>query len=155
MIFREALISDIKQMHVVRLAVRENILSNPDLITQKDYEEFLTQRGKGWLCEIDNVVVGFSIVDLKEKDIWALFVHPQYEGNGVGKKLQKLMLDWYFNQTKENIHLTTAANTHAEKFYKSTGWIETGRAEKFPSNPAFPPYIDVRFEMTFEDWNKK
>ena len=42
MIFREALISDIKQMHVVRLAVRENILSNPDLITRKDYEEFLT-----------------------------------------------------------------------------------------------------------------
>ena len=60
MIFREAQIADITQMHVVRIAVTENILPDPDLITAKDYVEFLTERGKGWVCEIDDIVVGFS-----------------------------------------------------------------------------------------------
>jgi len=40
MIFREATIADIPQMQVVRNAVKENILSNPGLVTDKDYEAF-------------------------------------------------------------------------------------------------------------------
>lgn len=144
MIFREALVTDIKLMHVVRIAVHENRLSNPDRITTKDYEEFLTQRGKGWLCEIDNNVVGFAIVDLKEKNTWALFVDPTHEGKGIGKALQQIMLDWYFNQTEEKIWLGTAPATRAEKFYESSGWTKTG----IQSNG------EVRFEMTFADWKK-
>ena len=53
MIFREAKIDDIKQIQIVRNSVKENTLSNPDLITDQDCEEFLFQRGKGWVCEID------------------------------------------------------------------------------------------------------
>ncbi|MFP7654533.1 GNAT family N-acetyltransferase [Chryseobacterium proteolyticum] len=76
-------------------------MSNPDLVTDKDCEEFLFERGKGWVCEINDQVVGFSIVDLKENNIWALFVHPDFEGLGVGQKLHHIMLDWYFQQTKK------------------------------------------------------
>jgi hypothetical protein len=74
MIFREANISDIPQIQIVRHSVKENVLSDPALVTDKDCEEFLTAHGKGWVCEIDGTVVGFSIADLKEKNIWALFV---------------------------------------------------------------------------------
>ncbi len=45
-IFREACVHDISQIMVVRLAVKENILSNPALVTEADCEEFITQRGK-------------------------------------------------------------------------------------------------------------
>jgi len=142
MIFREATPSDFIQLHEVRMAVRENTLSNPNLITEKDYTEFITVRGKSWLCEIENKVVGFSIVDLKENNIWALFVHPDFEGKGIGKKLHKLMLDWYFEQTKEKVWLGTSPNTRAELFYEKQGWTAVGKK----SNG------EMGFEMTWEDW---
>jgi len=61
MIFREATIADIPQMQVVRNAVKENTLSNPGRVTDKDYETFLIERGKGWVCEIDRQMAGFAI----------------------------------------------------------------------------------------------
>ena len=45
-IFREANINDIKQIQKVRHSVRENVLSNPGLVTDEDCVEFLTERGK-------------------------------------------------------------------------------------------------------------
>lgn len=54
-------------------------MSNPNLVTDEDSEEFITTRGKGWLCEIDNQIVGFAIADLKENKIWALFLNPKFE----------------------------------------------------------------------------
>jgi len=50
MIFREAIVSDIPQIQVVRHAVKENVLSNPALVTDHDCKEFITERGKGWVC---------------------------------------------------------------------------------------------------------
>ena len=100
MIFREAFIEDIPQMQIVRNSVKENMLSNPALITDEDCAAFITKRGKGWVCEIDDCIVGFSIADLKENNIWALFVHPEFEGKNIGKKLHDIMLDWYFDTTK-------------------------------------------------------
>ena len=57
MIFREATLADITQIQIVRHAVKENVLSNPALVTDADCEEFITHRGKGWVCEIENVIV--------------------------------------------------------------------------------------------------
>ncbi|MDB5198236.1 MAG: family N-acetyltransferase [Chitinophagaceae bacterium] len=145
MIFREAQISDILQIQIVRHSVKENVLSDPALVTDKDCEEFLTVRGKGWVCEVDGRVVGFSIADMKEKNIWALFVHPDHEAKGIGKRLHKEMLDWYFIQTKENVWLGTAPNTKAVKFYRMEGWKEVGIHGKG----------EIKFEMSFEDWNLK
>ncbi len=138
MIFRETLIADIAGMHKVRVAVKENALSNPYLITAADYEEFITQRGKGWVCELNGTITGFAIVDLKENNVWALFVDPAYENKGIGKELHRLMLDWYFSQGKESIWLGTAPNTRAELFYRKNGWKEIGTHGKG----------EIRFEMT-------
>jgi len=140
MIIREARVEDIPQIQVVRNSVRENTLSNPDLVTDKDCEEFITE--KGWVCEIDGKITGFSIVDLKDNNIWALFVDPDFEKKGIGKKLHDIMLDWYFTQTKENVWLGTSPNTRAELFYRKSGWNEIGIHGK----------NEIKFEMTFENW---
>ncbi len=142
MIFREAQTSDIKQIQIVRHSVKENVLSNPTLVTDKDCEEYLTLRGKGWVCETDEQIVGFAIADLKDHNIWALFIRPEYEGVGIGKKLHEMMLDWYFSKTQENVWLGTAPKTRAEKFYSKAGWKEVGKHGKG----------EIKFEMTFEDW---
>lgn len=142
MIIRTAKIEDIKQIQIVRNSVKENTLSNPNLVTDEDCEAFITKRGKGWVCEVDNKIVGFAIVDLKENNIWALFLDPNYEKKGIGKKLHKTMMDWYFSQTRATVWLGTAFNTRAEKFYRKAGWKEVGT---HGTN-------EVKFEMTYNDW---
>ncbi|WP_310558021.1 GNAT family N-acetyltransferase [Flavobacterium sp.] len=141
MIVREAKSTDIEQIQIVRNSVTENMLSNPNLVTDTDCYQFLFERGKGWVCEINNQIVGFSIVDLKENNIWALFLDPNHEKKGIGKQLHDIMLDWYFLQTQEKVWLGTAPNTRAEGFYKKQGWTVVGMHGK-----------ETKFEMTFEDW---
>jgi GNAT superfamily N-acetyltransferase len=143
MIYREAEISDIAQMQFVRNAVKENILSDPALVPDKDYEEYMTNRGKAWVCEVDNKIVGFAIVDLIVNNVWALFVHPDFEAMGIGKKLHQAMMDWYFLQTKEKIWLGTAPKSRAEKFYRMQGWKEVGIHGKG----------EIKFEMDFDTWS--
>ena len=70
---REATLADVLQMHIVRTSVKENQLSNPDLIAFKNYEEYLVNRGKGWVVEIDGVIAGFAIVDVIDNNVWAVF----------------------------------------------------------------------------------
>lgn len=144
MIFREARLNDIPAMALIRMSVKENVLNTPGLVTHRDYEDYLTRHGKGWVCETDNKIVGFAIVGLVQKNIWALFVLPQYEARGIGRKLHDNMLNWYFSQTKENVWLGTAPNTRAEKFYLKSGWKLVGTVNK----------EEIKFEITFTDWIK-
>jgi GNAT superfamily N-acetyltransferase len=144
MIFREARVSDIPQIQSVRNSVKENTLSDPALVTDKDCENYLFNRGKGWVCEIDGRVVGFGIVDLTDHNVWALFVHPAYDRKGIGKQLHDDMLDWYFSQTDLTIWLGTSPNTRAEKFYRKAGWKEVGIHGKG----------EIKFEMTATNWMK-
>jgi GNAT superfamily N-acetyltransferase len=143
-IFREATIDDIKQIQIVRNSVTENALSDPNLVTDEDCREFITDRGKGWVCQIDNRIVGFAIADLKENNIWALFLDSDFQKRGVGQRLHEMMLDWYFAQTKNKVWLGTAFNTRAEKFYRKAGWTEVG----------LHGTKEIKFEMTYEIWKQ-
>lgn len=140
--YREAEVTDIEQLFRVRLSVQENVLSDPALITHNDYKEYLTVRGKGWVCEADGTLVGFAVADLKAHNIWALFVQPAWEGKGIGTALHHLILDWYFGQTGETVWLGTAPHSRAESFYRKRGWRETDRR----------PNGEIRFELTCNDW---
>ena len=144
MIFREAQIEDIKEIQVVRNSVKENVLSDPALVTDRNCEDYITLRGKGWVCEINNSVIGFAIADLEENNIWALFLQPEYERKGIGKKLHDIMLEWYFSKTKEKVWLGTAPNTRAEMFYRKCGWKEVGKHGKG----------EIKFEMSYDDWKQ-
>ncbi|MEO7960865.1 MAG: GNAT family N-acetyltransferase [Ginsengibacter sp.] len=144
MILREAGIGDIDQIQIVRHAVKENVLSDPALVTNEDCIEYLTKRGKGWVCEIDNLIAGFAIVDLKDQNIWALFVHTDFEKNGFGTMLHNTMLTWYFSKSKDKVWLSTSPRTRAEIFYRRQGWQENGTYGKG----------EIKFEMTFENWQK-
>jgi len=141
-IFREAKIYDIPQMQIFRNSVKENQLSSPDIVKDKDYEIYLTDNGKGWVCEIKKQIVGFAIVDMLENNIWALFITPKFENQGIGKQLHNMMLNWYFQQTKVPVWLGTAPNTRAENFYELSGWEAIGMHGK-----------EVKVQMTFEQWH--
>lgn len=144
MIFREAKISDIKQIQIVRNSVKENQLSNPALVSDADCLEYMTSRGKAWVCEVDGSIIGFAYVDMLENNIWALFVMPEQSEKGIGKILHKMMLDWYFAQTNQKVWLGTAAGTRAAVFYEKQGWQRAGMHGK-----------ELKFEMTYENWMQR
>ncbi|WP_299821933.1 GNAT family N-acetyltransferase [uncultured Pontibacter sp.] len=145
MLIREAQATDIPQIQSVRHAVKENVLSDHSLVTDKHCEEYLTKRGKGWVCEIENEIAGFAIADLVSQNVWALFLRPEHEGKGIGKRLHNIMLDWYFSQTNKTIWLSTGFKTRAEKFYRLQGWQEVGLHGK----------KEIKFEMSSEAWTNR
>ncbi len=142
---REAQISDIPQIQIVRNAVKENTLSDPALVPDVDVEDYITRRGKGWVYENDNLIIGFSIVSLIDKNAWALFVLPRHEKQGIGRHLHDIMMYWYFTQTDETIWLGTAPGTRAEQFYRKAGWIKVGKHGKG----------ELKFEMSVQHWKDR
>ncbi|MPR37242.1 hypothetical protein [Salmonirosea aquatica] len=94
----EAKLDGVEQIQIVRNSVIENTLSNPALITDTDCKKFIFKRGKGWVCEINNHIVVFSIVDLEGNKAWALFLQPKFERQGIDKQIHEIMVDWYFAQ---------------------------------------------------------
>ncbi len=145
LIYREAAVKDIGQIQFVRNAVKENRLSDPALVPDKDVEDYMFNRGKGWVCEVDEKIVGFAIVDLIDNNIWALFLLPEFEAMGIGKHLHNIMMDWYFLQTNKTIWLGTEPKSRAEKFYRMQGWMEVGVHGKG----------EIKFEMDFKTWSGK
>lgn len=139
MIIREALPADIPQIQVVRNSVRENTLSNPELVSDADCLDYIDRRGKGWVCELDEKIIGFSIVDLQDNNVWALIIHPDFEKRGIGKQLHDIMIAWYFSQTDKTIWLGTSPGTRAEQFYQKAGWRKNGLHGE-----------EVRFEMDLD-----
>jgi len=108
-------------MHQVRLAVRENVLSDPNRITESDYLAALDGLGRTWVVEVNGDIAAFA-TGYKNGSIWALFVHPDYEGRGYGKTLHSAVVAWLWSLGHKRIWLTTAAGTRAERFYISQGW---------------------------------
>lgn len=142
MLLREATTADIQSIQVVRNSVTENTLSDPNLVTDADCEEYITQRGKGWVVEVDHKIVGFAIVDCLENNIWALFLEPNFERKGFGRQLHTTMLDWYFSQKRDTLWLGTAFNTRAEQFYRKAGWNAIGTHGT----------KEIKLEMTYDAW---
>ena len=113
-------------MHRVRLSVRENRLADPGRITEEDYRRMIEEIGCGWVFESDSEILGFGIVDLSERSIWALFVAPQHEGKGIGSALLEAMVTCAFEESRQPISLTTTPGTRAESFYRQAGWQVAG-----------------------------
>jgi len=118
---RQALRSDIPGMHRVRLAVRENPLTS-DVIREEHYVPEIELSGRGWVIEEAGEIVAFAVGNLSRRNIWALFVAPDHERKGYGRRLHDVMVRWLFDQGIESIWLSTGAGTRAQGFYEAAGW---------------------------------
>ncbi len=125
MTLRQAQRSDIPGMQRVRLAVRENRLSDPTRITEADYAAAIERLGRTWVVEADGEIAAFA-TGYNTGHVWALFVHPDHEGRGYGKALHSIMINWLWSQGHARLWLTTTPGTRAEGFYRSLGWEPCG-----------------------------
>ncbi|MES2074219.1 MAG: GNAT family N-acetyltransferase [Pseudomonadota bacterium] len=144
-IFRQATVADIPAMSRIRLAVRENTLADPSRITQQMYLDYLERLGRGWVAEVHGEIAGFCYAASQDASIWALFIAPEHEGRGCAKRLLALAVGWLFELGNDEVQLSTAANTRADRFYAVQGWSRgplTGatdvqyRVRKTPAKPS-------------------
>lgn len=125
---RLAIASDIPEIQRIRHSVRENRLVST-VIRDRDVQEAIESRGRGWVVELSGELVAFAIADAQSGNIWALFVHPDHQGKGFGRQLHDAMLDWLWSQDLDHLWLTTEPRTRAQRFYESAGWQLVGPAE--------------------------
>lgn len=133
---RQAMRADIADIHAVRMSVRENQLTS-SAISERDYIDHLETVGRGWVIEVDGRLVAFAIGNARIGNIWALFVHPDFERRGFGKRLLDVAVEWLWSESVERLWLTTAPATRAQGFYESAGWMNAGTTE----------HGEIRFEL--------
>lgn len=105
----------------VRLAVTENRLT-PGRIGDEDCRREIEDTGRGWVAEVDGQVQGFAIANGVTGNLWALFVHPEAQGQGLGERLHSACLAWWADQPTPRLWLNTGADTRALAFYLHRGW---------------------------------
>ena len=127
MIIREATRVDIPALVEVRASVKENILTSH--ISPERIAAGLETRGKGWVAEHQGRVIGFSMADREESMIWALFLLPEWEGQGLGRMLLARAVGWLCGEGSESIWLTTEPGSRAEGFYAHLGWVRAGMTD--------------------------
>lgn len=67
--FRIAELNDITRIQEIRNSVKENQLSDPGRVTDAICANFISRRGKGWVCIKEDSIIGFSIADLEDRNI--------------------------------------------------------------------------------------
>lgn len=109
-------------MHALRCAVRENMLSDEARITEASYAPYVDAGTALVAIDAAETVAGFGVLDSATRSIWALFVHPDREGAGVGRSLHGALLDLAAALGIDHLWLVTGKATRAEQFYTNAGW---------------------------------
>ena len=122
---RQAVAADIPGIQRVRRSVRENRLVSI-VITDEDVRREIEDTGRGWVVESRGEVVAFAVGNAQTGNIWALFVHPDYERRGYGRRLHDAMVAWLWSQGVDLLWLTTEPGTRAQSFYETAGWRRVG-----------------------------
>ena len=138
-VVRRATRGDLPEIVRIRLAVRENRLSDPARVTEQDLIDHLERVGCGFVASLGGSVAGFAFARRVDGNVWALFVDPDHEGRGVGALLHEAMLEAFHAWGIARAWLTTTPGTRAERFYRARGWSDAGRSGD-----------EIRLERTIE-----
>lgn len=130
---RKATIVDRPRISEVRLAVRENRLSQASVAKVDATADWIFRNEAGnaafWVWEEDGAIQGFAVADPRDGTIFGLFIHPDYEGRGIARALLPLACEDLRAAGFAAATLTTGPGTRAERFYRQNGWEETGRRD--------------------------
>jgi len=117
--------ADVDQIQRVRHSVKENRLTST-VISDEEIIVAIERTGRGWVIEVDGKIIGFAIGNAHSGNIWALFVEPDHEAQGYGRRLHDEMVEWLWSQGLKRLWLATGPDTRAQRFYKIAGWQNAG-----------------------------
>lgn len=126
---RKAALVDRPRISEVRLAVRENRLSQASVAKVDETADWIFANAAFWVWEEDGAIQGFAVADPRDGTIFGLFIHPDYEGRGIARALLPRACADLRAAGFAAATLTTGPGTRAERFYRENGWQETGRRD--------------------------
>lgn len=131
-VYRRSTKAEVESIFAVRTAVRENILTMAQLaergITPATYAESLrTGELVSFSATRNGRVLGFSGVRPAAGEVFALFVLPEAEGNGIGSRLLAMAEEHLSAGNYATMSLETERGSRAHRFYLRRGWRESER----------------------------
>lgn len=131
MIIRTAEINDIEKIAIVhRVSIEilcfdcyseREIAGWLDIISPSIYKNAINNKVM-IVAERGNKIIGLGILDLENKEIGAIYIHPEVKGMGVGKRL---LLELEARASKNNIdHLTLCSTVNALGFYQHHDYLD-------------------------------
>lgn len=120
---------DIPAIFDIRTSVRENHLSLAQMtemgITGETILQSLRQAPCIWVAAYGDDIAGFSMGDAAEACVYAAFVRPEWEGQGIGRRLLDRAEAFLFER-HSSIWLKTDGASRAAGFYERLGWKRMG-----------------------------
>lgn len=130
---RPATVQDVGALFQIRCSVRENHQSVDELAAlgiHHDSIKAMIESGDyvTTIAEQDGRPVGFTMAQISEGYVFACFVRPECEGQGVGRAVMKAAEDGLQRAGVTQAWLSTGPGEHlrAVGFYRHLGWTHDG-----------------------------
>lgn len=129
---RQAVEADVETLFDIRTSVRENLQNREELaqlgVTPESVAELLRGNGRAWLALVNGEPAGFSLANADEGTVFAMFIRPEHEGKGLGRRLMAEAEGWLFSRGWPEIWLLTGVDPslRAHGFYRRLGWRLSG-----------------------------
>ena len=124
-VIRPATVADVDAMFNIRTSVRENALTVEELaqigVTPETIASAIGDAPCAWVAEVQGEAVGFAMVDLETACLFAAFVLPEHEGQGIGRRLIQVCEEALFERHAV-AWLETASSSRAAGVYRALGW---------------------------------
>jgi ribosomal protein S18 acetylase RimI-like enzyme len=133
---------------------REDILSK-DFDSEMKLQEsrgMIKSSGKGSnyirIAKDGGKIIGFSSGIKRENfnELTAFYILPSYQGQGTGKMLAKLILEW-LGEDKKIVVNVVEYNEKAKFFYKKLGFIKTGKPVSYMELPSGKKIPEIEMEI--------
>ena len=125
---RELAPADLDAVFRVRVATWHNPHGAAELarlgITPESVAARMCSSHRGWVAVDADRIVGFSMGDRTNGEMWVIAVLPEFEGRGVGRRLLTEVEHWLRAEGWREIWLTTDPDesVRAVGFYRHLGW---------------------------------
>ncbi|MCU1775857.1 GNAT family N-acetyltransferase [Pseudomonas sp. 14P_5.3_Bac1] len=134
MLIRVATPDDIDTLFAIRTSVVQNHLSREQMtalgITPQVLADSIRAAPCVWIAEMEGRPAAFSMVDRAAGEVFAMFVQPGYEGQGLGRRLMAVAEAALFEQHERLFLITDGRDEiRANGFYQRLGWSMVDRLE--------------------------
>lgn len=134
-LIRPATTTDIEALFEIRTSVVQNHLSREQMlalgISPASLADAISAAPCAWVAEVDGKPVAFAMVDLDEACVFALFVTPAFEGQGLARRLMVEAEAALFSRHARIWLETDGRDTvRANGFYRRLGWEVVAQLEE-------------------------
>src|SRR5450830_6496 len=131
---RVATKDDVDTLFAIRTSVVQNYLSREQMadlgITPQVLADRIQEADCVWIAKVDGQPAAFSMVDLAEGEVFAMFVLPTHENLGLGRELMAVAEAALF-ELHDTLFLITDGRdeVRANGFYQPLGWSVVATVE--------------------------